>query len=39
MIAADNKLNVTLPSDTEIVMTRTFHAPRELVSARCTTPP
>ena len=31
MIAQDNKLNVTLPSDTEIVMSRAFDAPRELV--------
>ena len=31
MITADNKLNVTLPSDTEIVMSRAFDAPRELV--------
>ena len=28
---ADNKLNVTTPSDREIVMTRTFDAPRDLV--------
>ena len=31
MIAADNTLKVTLPSDTEIVMSRAFDAPRELV--------
>jgi uncharacterized protein YndB with AHSA1/START domain len=28
---ADNKLTVTTPSDREIVMTRTFDAPRDLV--------
>ncbi|MDQ2951151.1 MAG: SRPBCC family protein [Chloroflexota bacterium] len=31
MIAQDNTLNITLPSDTEIVMSRAFDAPRELV--------
>ena len=31
MTQKNNTLTVTLPSDTEIVMTRTFDAPRNLV--------
>jgi uncharacterized protein YndB with AHSA1/START domain len=33
-----NELKVTLPSDTEILLTREFDAPRELVWEACTKP-
>lgn len=36
--ATKNRLTVTLPSDTEILMTREFDAPRELVFAAMTQP-
>jgi uncharacterized protein YndB with AHSA1/START domain len=38
MVQQENALKVTLPSDTEFVMTRTFNAPRELVFDALTKP-
>jgi uncharacterized protein YndB with AHSA1/START domain len=38
MAAKTNQLTVTLPSDTEILLTREFEAPRELVWKAMTTP-
>lgn len=38
MVAQSNRLVVTTPSDTEIVMTRSFRAPRELVWRAWTDP-
>ncbi len=38
MVETKNKLNVTLPSDTSILMTREFDAPREIVFECHTTP-
>lgn len=36
--ASSGKLTVTLPSDTEILLTRTFDAPRHLVFRAMTEP-
>lgn len=38
MVATKNKLEVSLPGDTSILMTRVFEAPRELVFECHTTP-
>lgn len=38
MVAKDDTYALTLPSDTEIVMTRVFDAPRELVWKAMTDP-
>ena len=38
MVASSHTLSLTTPSDTEIVMTRTFDAPRELVFEAMTNP-